>query len=111
MIQGLGFAAAALTALAFLPQVVKVWRTRSAGDLSTIMLGSQGLGVSLWVVYGAAISSTPIIVSNLLTLALVVLLAYAKTRFGAGAGLAQGRAADERTVAAPPESGDSFPLH
>jgi uncharacterized protein with PQ loop repeat len=38
MIQAVGFTAGTLTALAFLPQLVKVWRTRSAEDLSTAML-------------------------------------------------------------------------
>jgi len=48
VIELLGFAAGALTAFAFLPQVVKTWRTRSSGDLSLAMLGAQSAGVSLW---------------------------------------------------------------
>jgi MtN3 and saliva related transmembrane protein len=78
MIQAVGFTAGTLTALAFLPQLVKVWRTRSAEDLSTAMLVSQGSGVSLWILYGTAIRSAPIILSNAVTLALVLLLTYFK---------------------------------
>jgi MtN3 and saliva related transmembrane protein len=83
MIQAIGFTAATLTALAFLPQLVKVWRTRSAEDLSTAMLVSQGSGVALWILYGTAIRSAPIIVSNTVTLALVLLLTYFKRQIGA----------------------------
>jgi MtN3 and saliva related transmembrane protein len=78
MIQAVGFTAGTLTALAFLPQLVKVWRTRSAEDLSTAMLVSQGSGVTLWILYGTAIRSAPIILSNAVTLTLVLLLTYFK---------------------------------
>jgi MtN3 and saliva related transmembrane protein len=80
-IQVIGYAAALLTASAFLPQVVKSWRTRSVADLSAVMLASQGAGVTLWVLYGISIRSLPIVVSNILTLTLVLLLALFKIRF------------------------------
>lgn len=84
MTQAIGFTAALLTASAFLPQVIKSWRTRSVGDLSAVMLLSQGAGVTLWILYGVAIRSTPIIISNTLTLLLVMLLAFFKVRFRVG---------------------------
>ena len=71
LVQATGFAAAALTAVAFLPQVLKTWRTRSTADLSTAMLSAQSTGVALWLVYGIAISSPPVI---LVTLTLTLLL-------------------------------------
>ena len=81
MIELLGFAAGALTAFAFLPQVVKTWRTRSSGDLSLAMLGAQSAGVSLWIVYGAAIDSFPVILSNAVTLTMCfMLLVFKLTR-------------------------------
>jgi len=70
----LGFVAGALTAFAFLPQVVKTWRTRSSGDLSLAMLGTQSAGVSLWIIYGTAIDSIPVIASNAVTLAMCLVL-------------------------------------
>jgi MtN3 and saliva related transmembrane protein len=82
MTQAIGFTAALLTASAFLPQVIKSWRTRSVGDLSGVMLLSQGSGVILWILYGVAIRSTPIIMSNTLTLLLVLMLAFLKGRVG-----------------------------
>jgi MtN3 and saliva related transmembrane protein len=78
MVQALGFIAATLTALAFLPQVLKVWRSQSTGDLSVGMLLSQSAGVALWIVYGVAIASMPIIVANTVTLTLTVLLLVLK---------------------------------
>jgi MtN3 and saliva related transmembrane protein len=80
-IQVIGYTAALLTAAAFLPQVIKSWRTRSVADLSGVMLVSQGAGVTLWVLYGISIRSLPIVVSNTLTLTLVLLLALFKIRF------------------------------
>jgi MtN3 and saliva related transmembrane protein len=74
MVQALGFVAGTLTALAFLPQVIKTWRSQSASDLSTVMLFAQSIGVALWMVYGLAIGSLPVIMANAVTLVLSVLL-------------------------------------
>jgi MtN3 and saliva related transmembrane protein len=80
MIQALGFVAGTLTAVAFLPQVIKTWRTRSCTDLSMIMLLAQSTGVALWIVYGVAIGSLPVIMSNVVTLTLALLLLVFKLR-------------------------------
>jgi MtN3 and saliva related transmembrane protein len=74
MVQAIGFVAATFTAFAFLPQVLKVWRSQSARDLSVSMLLAQGLGVAFWIVYGVAIAALPIIVANAVTLTLTLLL-------------------------------------
>jgi MtN3 and saliva related transmembrane protein len=84
MVQALGFAAATLTALAFLPQALKVWRSKSSGDLSAGMLLAQSTGVALWIIYGVAIASLPIIVSNTVTLTLSVLLLVLKWTYSGG---------------------------
>jgi MtN3 and saliva related transmembrane protein len=78
MIELLGFVAGALTAFAFLPQVVKTWRTRSSSDLSMAMLGAQSAGVSLWILYGVGINSIPVILSNTITLTMCVVLLVLK---------------------------------
>jgi MtN3 and saliva related transmembrane protein len=80
MIQALGFVAGTLTAVAFLPQVIKTWRTRSCTDLSMMMLLAQSTGVALWIVYGVAIASLPVIMSNVVTLTLALLLLVFKLR-------------------------------
>jgi MtN3 and saliva related transmembrane protein len=78
--QAVGFVAGALTAFAFLPQVMKTWRTRSCGDLSMAMLGAQSAGVSLWIIYGVAIDSIPVILSNAVTLTMCLVLLGFKVR-------------------------------
>lgn len=65
-----GVIAGTLTTLSFVPQVIKTWRSRSARDISTGMFLLFSLGVALWLIYGLAIQSMPIIVSNVLTLIL-----------------------------------------
>ncbi|MES1254820.1 MAG: SemiSWEET transporter [Acidobacteriota bacterium] len=77
----MGFAAGALTAFAFFPQVVRTCRTRSAGDLSTVMLGAQSTGVALWIVYGVALRAAPIILANTVTLVLSLTLLLCKRVF------------------------------
>ena len=74
MVQLVGFAAGTLTALALVPQVLKTWRTRSAADLSSAMLGAQIVGLALWIVYGVALGSLPMIVTNVVTLSLSLML-------------------------------------
>jgi MtN3 and saliva related transmembrane protein len=78
----LGFAAGTLTTLSFVPQVHKAWRSKHCDDLSLSMLLAFGLGVFLWLVYGVALRSSPIIVANAVTLALIVALVVLKGRYG-----------------------------
>ncbi|ANJ00698.1 hypothetical protein A8O14_03565 [Polynucleobacter wuianus] len=66
----IGYCAAFLTTVAFLPQAIQSWRTR---DLSGISLGTYSLftaGLSLWLVYGLIIEKWPLILANALTFAL-----------------------------------------
>lgn len=69
-VTGLGLAAATLTTLSFLPQVLKIWRTRNAKDLSLTTYGMFCVGVVLWLAYGLLVRDLPIIVANVVTLAL-----------------------------------------
>jgi MtN3 and saliva related transmembrane protein len=80
----IGFAAGTLTTVSFLPQVVKVWRTRSAEDLSMGMFTLFGSGVFLWLVYGLAVGALPVIVANAVTLVLAVTIVALKLRYRAG---------------------------
>lgn len=76
-----GYAAAALTTLSWVPQLQRTWRTRSAADLSTGMLAAFTTGVALWLVYGLALGSSPVIVANGVTLALALGLIGLKVVF------------------------------
>ena len=66
----IGLAAGVLTTLAFVPQVIRVWRTRSARDLSLASFAIFTVGVALWLAYGIAIGALPVIVANAVTLVL-----------------------------------------
>lgn len=73
-------AAATLTTAAFVPQVVRVWRTRSAEDLSFGMLGVFIVGLCLWLVYGIRARMVPVVVANAVTLALNLAILVLKVR-------------------------------
>ncbi|MBM4201611.1 MAG: hypothetical protein FJ189_10040 [Gammaproteobacteria bacterium] len=77
----LGLVAGTLTTCSFVPQVVRIWRTRSARDISTVMFLLLSLGVLLWVVYGVAIQSAPVIVANGVTLVLALAILGMKLYF------------------------------
>jgi MtN3 and saliva related transmembrane protein len=85
----LGYAAGSLTTLAFVPQVVRTLRTRSAKDLSWGMLLIFILGVILWLAYGLALGSWPIILCNSLTLGLNLVIAAVKAQQPARAATAE----------------------
>lgn len=76
-----GSAAAFLTTLSFVPQLVRVWRRKSAKDISLVMFLLFSLGVFLWLVYGLGIGSAPIVAANAVTLALALAILALKLRY------------------------------
>ncbi|MFD2563230.1 SemiSWEET family sugar transporter [Aquimarina rubra] len=80
-IEILGLIAATLTTAAFLPQVYKTWKTKSADSLSMTMLLAFVSGVLCWLVYGFLIKSLPIILCNFITAISGFLLLYFKIRY------------------------------
>lgn len=77
----IGYVAAALSSISFLPQVVKTWRTKSARDLSWLMLVIFMLGLVLWEIYGIWIRSMPMILVNLLLLSSASVILVCKIRY------------------------------
>jgi len=77
----LGTVAGILTTAAFVPQVVKTWRTRSARDISAVMFAAFSVGVALWIVYGVLVRALPVIVANGVTLLLALAILAMKIRF------------------------------
>ena len=65
-----GFAAATLSTIAFLPQVIKTWKTRSAKDVSYALLLTFSTGCFCWVIYGYQVDAKPVMIANTFTLAL-----------------------------------------
>lgn len=72
----LGFVAGALAVIAYIPQVVKIWKTKSTKDISLGMFAILSTAVFLWLIYGILVKSPPIIMTNALifTLALIILI-------------------------------------
>ena len=68
--QLLGYSAATLTTLSFVPQALHTFRSGNVAGISVVMYGIFTVGVGLWLVYGMALGEWPIIVANAITLAL-----------------------------------------
>jgi MtN3 and saliva related transmembrane protein len=72
--------AGCLTTIAFIPQVFRTWKTRSAQDISLFMFLLFSCGVLLWLIYGIMLHALPIIVANGITLALSTSILVMKVR-------------------------------
>jgi MtN3 and saliva related transmembrane protein len=81
-LETIGFIAAVLTTLCWLPQAVKTIRTRDTRSLSLVTQSALTLGVVLWLVYGLLIWNWPVILSNIVTLGLVATILTMKLRYG-----------------------------
>jgi MtN3 and saliva related transmembrane protein len=77
----LGLIAAFCTTIAFIPQVVLIWRRRSASGVSTGMYSLFCFGVLLWLCYGISIRAWPIAINNGITLVLACSVLVMKWRF------------------------------
>ncbi len=77
----LGFVAATFTTSAFLPQALKVWRSRSTDDISLGMYLILTTGIALWLTYGVLLDAWPIIIANGLTLLLAGSILLMKWHF------------------------------
>ena len=81
LIDLLGWLAAILTTVAFFPQLLKIWRSKSAKDVSLVMMITFSIGVFLWLVYGLAIQALPVVIANLVTLILALLILILKIKY------------------------------
>jgi MtN3 and saliva related transmembrane protein len=78
----IGTVAGTLTTAAYLPQVVKVWRSRSAGDISLQMYILMVTGSVLWVTYGVLTLAWPVIIANAVSLLFTAIILIFKIRYG-----------------------------
>jgi MtN3 and saliva related transmembrane protein len=78
----IGMIAGTLTTVAFVPQVWRVWKTRSTKDISLGMYLVFTSGVAFWLAYGLMLGAWPIIVANCVTLALTGTVLALKLRHG-----------------------------
>lgn len=77
----LGLGAGILTTFSLIPQVMKIWRSRSARDISLGTYAIFSVGISLWIAYGVVIASVPVILANTVTLFLALVILSFKLRF------------------------------
>ena len=85
-----GSAAAVLTTLSFLPQVLHTLKTRDVSGISLVMYSAFTVGVALWLVYGLLLGSWPIVIANVITVMLALAIVVMKLVFG--------RRGDDRSV-------------
>ncbi len=81
MLEVIGYTAGALTTLAFVPQVVQIYRTKSVKDVSLAMFLLFTLGVALWLGYGIMTHSFPVVAANAVTLMLSFVILYFKWKY------------------------------
>ena len=81
LLEILGLSAGTITSITFLPQVIQIWKTKSAKDLSLGMLALLIFGVSLWLVYGIIAQDIAIIYTNSMVLMMSFIMLFFKLRF------------------------------
>ena len=78
----LGYAAGFLTTFAMLPQILRVYRLKSAREISVIFTSSLLAGILVWMVYGIVLGQLPLIVWNAIAACLTGLLLFSKLKYG-----------------------------
>lgn len=77
----IGLLAGTLTTAAFIPQVIKIRRSKKADDISLSMFLIFTAGVALWVVFGIQIGSLPVTLANAVTMVLALIILILKYRY------------------------------
>ncbi len=80
-IQILGLTAGTITSFTFIPQVIQIWKTKSAKDISIVMLLLLIVGVSMWLSYGILVKDAAIIYTNSMVLAMSLIMLFFKFKF------------------------------
>jgi MtN3 and saliva related transmembrane protein len=77
MIDTIGYIAAILTTISFLPQALKTIKTRDTSGISLLMYAVFSTGVFLWFIYGVSILDFPILIANGITFIFsIIILTY-----------------------------------
>ena len=77
----IGYIAAVLTTASFVPQAWHTFRTRDVSGISLGMYSAFTIGVSCWLIYGLLLQAWPIVIANLITLALALTILLMKLRY------------------------------
>ena len=81
LVEILGLAAGTITSITFLPQVIRIWKTKSVKDISFLMMLLLILGTSLWLTYGLLFKDTAIIYTNVMVLIMSLIMFYFKVKY------------------------------
>ena len=81
-LEWMGYAAATLTTLAFVPQALKTIRSRDTSGISLGMYVVFTIGIVCWFFYGIALGSWPMIIANAITFVLAAVILALKLRHG-----------------------------
>ena len=81
-IELIGIFAGLCTTISFIPQIIQIYRAKSAKSISFPMYIIFSIGVGLWVIYGSLIHATAVVLANSVTLALSILILIMKIRWG-----------------------------
>ena len=77
----IGIIGAILSSISFLPQVVQIWKTKSADDLSMatiVLLASNGTS---WLMYGILKDAMPLVITNAIVLIMLLLIIFLKIKY------------------------------
>lgn len=74
----LGYTAAVLTTFSFLPQAIRIYRTKNTDAISVWMYSIFSTGVFLWLIYGVLIQAWPVVIANAITLLLSLWILWMK---------------------------------
>jgi MtN3 and saliva related transmembrane protein len=78
----IGYAAASLTTASFVPQAWLTFKTRDVRGISLGMYSAFTFGIALWLAYGLLIEAWPVVIANVITLALAASILWMRVRFG-----------------------------
>ena len=81
MTEWIGYAAATLTTASFVPQAWLTFKTRDVSGISLSMYSAFTLGIALWLAYGLLIEAWPVVIANVITLALAASILVMRVQF------------------------------
>ncbi|MCS7203747.1 MAG: SemiSWEET transporter [Thermodesulfovibrio sp.] len=77
-----GIIAGIITTSALIPQALKIYKTKSAKDISLSMFIFLAVGIALWLLYGILIKEIPVILANSVSLVIIFSIIFMKLRYG-----------------------------
>ncbi len=81
IISYVGFFAGFCTTIAFIPQAIKAWKSKSTKDISLLMFLIFTTGVIFWLIYGVLLSELPLVIANAVTLVFAISILIAKIKY------------------------------